>query len=127
MSEPQPFPDPFEFLKRMWGPMALPMSGIAAPLLDMKDLEKHIADLKSVEQWLNMNLSVLRMSIQGLELQRATLAAFQSMQSQPATPSAGGKDSPPQPNAAGSAAELWWNLFQQAQGTSPPKGEKKQK
>ena len=51
-----------------------------APLLDPNDIEKRIADLKSVETWLSMNMNVLRMTIQGLEMQKATLAAFQLMQ-----------------------------------------------
>ena len=51
-----------------------------APLLDPNDIEKRIADLKSVESWLSMNMNVLRMTIQGLEMQKATLAAFQAMQ-----------------------------------------------
>ena len=71
--------DPFEFLKRMWAPMGLPMPGTMAPLIDPNEIEKRIADLKSVENWLAMNLNVLRMTIQGLEMQRATLAAFQAM------------------------------------------------
>ena len=57
-----------------------PMSGLLAPLLDPSEIEKRIADLKSVESWLSMNLNVLRMTIQGLEMQKATLAAFQAMQ-----------------------------------------------
>lgn len=71
-------PDPFEFLKALWSPMGLPMSGMVAPILDVSEIDKRIADLKSVENWLSMNLSVLKMTIQGLEMQRATLAAMQA-------------------------------------------------
>ena len=70
-------PDPLEFLKAFWGPMGLPMTGMVTPTVDVSELEKRIADLKSVENWLNMNLSLLRMSIQGLEMQKATLTAMQ--------------------------------------------------
>jgi hypothetical protein len=82
MSQETPFQDPFELLKSMWAPMGLPLGtlGTLAPLLDPNDIEKRIADLKSVETWLSMNMNVLRMTIQGLEMQKATLAAFQSMQ-----------------------------------------------
>lgn len=110
MSEQPPFPDPFEFLKRMWAPMGLPMPGSAMPTVDANEIDKRIADLKSVEQWLNMNLNVLHMTIQGLEVQKATLAALRAMQ-----PGAAGEN--PQAAAAqtpASAAEAWWNLFQQA-------------
>jgi hypothetical protein len=71
-------PDPFEFLKNLWGPMGLPLAGVMAPTLIQNELDRRIADLKSVENWLNMNLNVLRMTIQGLEMQKAGLAAMQN-------------------------------------------------
>jgi len=70
-------PDPFEFLKSLWGPMGLPLAGVTAPTLDPGEVERRIAELKSVENWLNMNLNVLRIHIQGLEMQKAGLAAMQ--------------------------------------------------
>jgi hypothetical protein len=76
MSQP---PDPLEFLKSLWGPMGLPMAGLIPPAAASTELDRRIAELKSVENWLNMNLSVLRMTIQGLEMQRAGLAAMQSI------------------------------------------------
>jgi hypothetical protein len=126
--------DPFEFLKRMWAPFGLPMSGAMAPLLDPGEIDKRIADLKSVENWLLMNMNVLRLTIQGLEMQRATVAAFQAMQE----PRPGGAQTEtketPEPHAAAAAADAWWNLLQQMQaGASPapqqpePKTEKKGK
>jgi hypothetical protein len=75
MSSP---PDPFEFLKSLWGPMGLPLAGLSNATTAMSELDRRIAELKSVETWLNMNLSVLRMTIQGLEMQKAGLAAMQS-------------------------------------------------
>ena len=71
-------PDPFEFLKNLWGPMGLPLAGLGAPTAAMSEVDRRIAELKSVETWLNMNLNVLRMSIQALEMQKAGLAAMQS-------------------------------------------------
>jgi hypothetical protein len=117
MSQQAPLQDPFEFLKKLWSPMGLPMPGVVVPLLDPKEIDKRITDLKSVENWLNMNLNVLRMTIQGLEMQRATLAAFQSMQ-----PSSTGASTKVDPAAAAaSAAEAWWSLLQgQTQPPSPP-------
>lgn len=121
MSQEAPLQDPFEFLKKLWSPMGLPMPGIVAPLLDPKEIDKRITDLKSVENWLNMNLNVLRMTIQGLEMQRATLAAFQSMQS-----SSAGESAKPDPaTAAASAAEAWWSLLQGQTQPPPPAEQKK--
>jgi hypothetical protein len=71
-------PDPFEFLKGLWGPMGLPLAGVVAPTLMPDEVERRIAELKSVENWLNMNLNVLRTTIQGLEMQKAGLVAMQN-------------------------------------------------
>ena len=71
-------PDPFEFLKNLWGPMGLPLAGVMAPTLIRDELDRRIAELKSVETWLNLNLNVLRMTIQGLEMQKTGLAAMQN-------------------------------------------------
>ena len=93
MSSP---PDPFEFLKSLWGPMGLPLAGLANATTAMNEVDRRITELKSVETWLNMNLNVLRMTIQGLEMQKAGLAAMQSAAgAAPTDPSqqpAGGED-----------------------------------
>ncbi len=65
--------DPFEMFRRLWGPLGVPLPGMAVPTFDPQEVEKRIAELRSVEAWLNMNLNMLRLSIQGLELQRAAL------------------------------------------------------
>jgi hypothetical protein len=80
--------DTLDFVKNLWGSMNIPgtgmpgmsgMSGLASPTLSTDDLDKRIADLKAVESWLNMNLSMLRGTIQAMEVQRGTLAALKSM------------------------------------------------
>ena len=76
--------DTLEFVKNLWGGMGVPgMSalntpGLGAPM-STDDLDKRITDLKAVESWLNLNLTMLRTSIQALEVQRGTLAALKSM------------------------------------------------
>ena len=71
-------PDPFEFLKSLWGPMGLPLAGLSGATSAMSEVDRRIAELKSVEAWLDLNLNVLRMTIQGLEMQKAGLAAMQA-------------------------------------------------
>lgn len=74
--------DTLEFVKNLWGGMAVPgsgMPGIGAPQTSLEDLDKRIKDLKTVETWLNMNLSMLRSSIQALEVQRGTITALKTM------------------------------------------------
>jgi hypothetical protein len=111
----EPLPDPFEFMKKLWNPMGLPMPGMVTPTLDIDAVEKKIADLKSVENWLNLNLNMLRLSIQGLEMQRNTLAAMKTMQSAPVGATAEAGNNPfPDPAA-------WWGLMQAAVGASAAK------
>lgn len=69
--------DTLEFVKSLWGGMKIP--GMAMPSLSVDDVNKQIADLKAVESWLNVNMSMLRSTIQALEVQSATLAALQTM------------------------------------------------
>lgn len=71
--------DPLEFVKNLWSNMGFSLPGMVAPTVDTDELAKRIADLKAVEGWLKSNLNLLQMTIQGLEMQRATLMAFQQM------------------------------------------------
>ena len=71
-----PVLDSVEFVKRAWSSFNLPTS--FAPTMDVEELDKRIADLKAVEQWLNVNLSMLKGTIQALEIQRGTLAAMKA-------------------------------------------------
>jgi hypothetical protein len=89
------FNQSLEMIKTMWGqgatgqtPGQFPFTtdtskaaggfGSAFPGLDTDELEKRIKDLKSVESWLNLNLNVLKSTIQGLEVQHATMMALKS-------------------------------------------------
>ena len=77
MAEDKPPQDPFEMFRRLWGPLGVPIPGMAMPTLDPQEVEKRIADLRSVEGWLTMNLNMVKLSFQGLEMQMATLQAMQ--------------------------------------------------
>jgi hypothetical protein len=81
MSNPM-MTDTLDFVKSLWGSMGVPginIPGIAAPTLSVDDLDKKINELKAVESWLNLNATMLRSSIQALEVQRGTIAALKSM------------------------------------------------
>ncbi len=92
--------------------MGLPMSGMVAPILDVSEIDKRIADLKSVENWLTMNLNILRMSIQGLEMQRATLAAMRAA-------AAATEAAPASAQSGDSVAEAWRSILQAHMGPKP--------
>ncbi|HYF59752.1 MAG TPA: PhaM family polyhydroxyalkanoate granule multifunctional regulatory protein, partial [Burkholderiaceae bacterium] len=68
--------DSVEFVKRAWSTLNIPSQLV--PTVDVEELDKRIADLKAVEQWLNANLGMLRGTIQALEIQRGTLAAVKA-------------------------------------------------
>jgi len=88
------FNQSLDMLKTMWGQGAVGQAGqfpfttdaskaaggfgSAFPGLDVDELEKRIKDLKSVENWLNLNLNILKSTIQGLEVQHATMMALKS-------------------------------------------------
>lgn len=71
--------DSFEFIRKMWGNLGFGLPGMVSPTLDVDELAHRIKDLQAVEGWLKMNLGMLQMTIQGLEVQRSTLAAMQAM------------------------------------------------
>jgi hypothetical protein len=68
--------DPLEFFRKMWNPMSFPLPGVFQPTMNIEDVEKKIAELQAVENWLKMNLSMLQVTIKTLEMQRDTLRAI---------------------------------------------------
>ncbi len=91
-----PFADSFDLVKRVWGMTGLPtvpgpaamaqfaqrlpqaLPSMVTPTFDVNELDKRIADLRAVEQWLNLNVGMLHTTIQSLEVQRNTIATLRS-------------------------------------------------
>jgi hypothetical protein len=69
--------DPLNFVKNLWGGMHVP--GMVTPTVSIDELDKKITDLKTVESWLNVNMAMLKGSIQALEVQRATISTLKAM------------------------------------------------
>ena len=122
--------DPLNFMRNMWGNMGFSLPGMVAPTFDIDELDKRIKDMKAVEGWLRMNLSMLQMTIQGLEMQRTTVSAVQTMgkmasdAAKSMTPEAAAPEAPPQPHffqgvtdpgkSSLSDAAMWpWQMMQQ--------------
>lgn len=132
--------DGMEMMRRMWGMAGLPqmpttagitqfaqglpqaLPSMITPTLDVGELDKRIADLRAVEQWLNLNASMLRATIQTLEVQRNTIATIRSFggtvlatmnqSARPQAPSPSTRAAPPaQPPAT--VAPGGWPLDQQ--------------
>jgi hypothetical protein len=109
--------DPMEFLKSMWGNMGFALPGMVTPTADTDELSKRIADLKAVEGWLKSNLSLLQMSIQGLEMQRTTLDTLQRMSQ--ASQSGGMGEPPMNPFLNPAAWPMPWNLMAESHPAAP--------
>jgi hypothetical protein len=142
--------DAFDMLKNMWslaGMAAIPgmsqaadlasskgplsqvakgfppmMPNLLVPTFDVDELDKRITDLRAVEQWLQLNASMLRATIQSLEVQRATVATLQQFGNAMLAPAKAAKaaateaPSAPEPATAPPAAldpAAWWNSLQQ--------------
>jgi hypothetical protein len=82
--------DSLEFVKNLWGSMGIPglsapnmsvpgIPGMVVPTFSVEEIRKRISDLKAVETWLDLNMNMLRGTIQALEVQAATLSTLQSM------------------------------------------------
>jgi len=105
--------DPLDFIKNMWGNMGFALPGMVTPTLDTDELDKRIAELKTVEGWLKTNLGLLQMTIHGLDMQRTTLAAMQAM-----SQSSDSAEANANPFAG---AALWqWPFMPQAAAEAPP-------
>lgn len=89
--------DSLDFVKTLWGSMGVPgmnmpgmnasgmkmpgmgLPGMVMPTLSVEEINKKIADLKAVENWLTLNMNMLRGTIQALEVQAATISTLQTM------------------------------------------------
>src|SRR4051812_9117343 len=78
--------DALEFMQRMWNPLGIPIPGFAGPAaatpgpgapfphpaaifpaLDPAEIDRKIAELRIVENWLTMTLTMMQMSMKTLE------------------------------------------------------------
>lgn len=89
--------DSLDFVKTLWGNMGIPgmnmpgmnasgmkmpgmgLPGMVMPTLSVEEINKKIADLKAVENWLTLNMNMLRGTIQALEVQAATISTLHTM------------------------------------------------
>ena len=113
MSEPNLQTQALEMFQKMLNPSGFPLQSLLLASLDSKELEKKIAELKTVEQWLTVNLNMLQLTIKTLEYQKALLS--------PPEPPPGPAESSP----AASGSPLWpWNMmaesFKPATPAMPP-------
>jgi len=72
----------FDFMQNLakGASQAMPgLSGWIAPTMNVEELDKRIAELKTVQFWLEQNARALTATVQALEVQRMTLSTLQGM------------------------------------------------
>jgi len=95
--------DALEFMQRMWNPLGVAMPGFAPPVaapagmpampfpnpaamfaaLDPVEIDRKIAELRVIENWLTMSVNMMQMSIKTMELQKASLEAMRGGAARP--------------------------------------------
>jgi len=102
------FQDAARWFNQMWSAGLDPgrtaagvMPSMMLPTLDIKELDKRISDLRSVEQWLQLNQGLLQATIQALEMQRSGLAAWQDLGAAAARMAPGGATAADSASSAG--------------------------
>jgi hypothetical protein len=93
------------------GPAGMGAGVGIAPSMNPEELERKIAELKSVENWLKLNLSMLSSTIQGMEVQLATIVTLKSFVAA-ATPAAQ-EATATASSEVPAAAQAWWNMLTQ--------------
>jgi len=78
MAENGPSGDWFEFMQKMWNPISYPMPGMFTPTVNVEDIDKKLAELKTVENWLTMNIGFVQITIKTLEMQKMALESLKA-------------------------------------------------
>ena len=89
--------DAMEFIQKMWNPLGVTMPGFGMPgaatpampgampfpnpaamfaALDPVEIERKIVELRVIENWLTMSVSMIQMSVKTMELQKASVEAM---------------------------------------------------
>ena len=89
--------DAMAFMQKMWNPLGVAMPGFAMPgsgatampaampfpdpatmfaALDPVEIDRKIAEMRIIENWLTMSVSMIQMSVKTMELQKASVEAM---------------------------------------------------
>jgi len=95
-----------DLVGKAWASFALPPG--MAPTVDPDEIERRIAELKAVEQWLVMNLTMLRGTIQALEIQQHTLATLRAFGASGAAPMSAAANASTDSGGANAPVKTGW-------------------
>ncbi len=70
--------DWLEFMQKMWNPASFPLPGMITPTVNVEEIEKKIAELKAVENWLTINTGFVQMTIKTLQMQKSALESLRA-------------------------------------------------
>ena len=79
MSQDFNLTDPFALLRQFWpGGTVNPLHALQQfmPPMSEAELDRKLAELRVIENWLTMNLGMITMQVRALEAQRNALAAL---------------------------------------------------
>lgn len=106
-----------EMMRQAWQNMAGAgrMDAALMPPLSLEELDRRIRELQTVQNWLQLNATMLANTIQGLEIQRSTVTTLKSLAGQGLAGAAAATDAAAEAGGAdyGQAAEDWWKLIRQ--------------
>lgn len=78
MAEQEVPKDWFEFMQKMWNPAAFSLPGVIMPPVNIEEIEKKIAELQAVENWLTINTGFVQMTIKTLQMQKSALESLRA-------------------------------------------------
>ncbi|MCX7946341.1 MAG: hypothetical protein N2557_05160 [Hydrogenophilus sp.] len=110
--------DPFSLFKTYLGQSGVPpLAGITFPTLDLSEIDRRIAELRTVESWLQSNLAGIQAIRQALELQRATLVAWEQIGKNTEAAAAAAETTAKEqiPQLAAASFSLWQSWLQALQ------------
>jgi hypothetical protein len=106
----------FDLWQKMFAPGAAQMQSMMFP--DVKEVERKIGDLQTIENWLRANLGMLQMSIKALEYQRDMLRGGEATKTSYSAP-------PPAPESAQHPSMWTWDMLTRTPGDPGSKKRKK--
>jgi hypothetical protein len=123
MTKPVTPQEMFELWQKMVNPGAYPLQSLMFPVLDPKELERKINELRVVEHWLRANVNMVQMTIKSLEFQLSLVKGGEKA-AQAIAEGAKGAKGEGAADAANPAAWMWKMMAQAANPegvASPPK------
>ena len=108
MTKPVTPQDMFDMWQKMVNPGGYPLQSLMFPVLDVKEIEKKISELETVEHWLKANINMIQLTVKSLQYQLALLKGGEKAQQVLSGQDRAGEEEAPNP-------AMWaWNMMAEA-------------